>query len=657
MRHKPAITERLAELQSWRHNLHQQIVRVADFLRLNDFATADIEALMQEQWIQVSAERVTIALVAEVARGKSELINALFFPDFGRRLMPSGLGHTTRCVTELSFNRDQPTGIKLLPIETRESPRRFEELLQDESLWHSIRFDADQRDSVAHALGALSETIRVSVTDAVAWGLHRRSASGALADATQIDVPRWRYAIINLPHPLLDAGLVILDTPGLNALTAEPEIARKRIPEADAVLLVLDVNEGVTDPDLVIWRDYLGGQRPARERDLYPSDQALLAVLNKIDDLPIVKNEQGQEDSRATLQALDTRVRETAERLGVDPIRVIPISAKLSLLGSWTQDPDKTIRSRLYQLERSLAANLPRNRQQELTKTVLATLMSALDTAQSMLDQQRFDTLAGLQALNQLREKNDQLITTLIDQGTSKQARLDAAVKELKGLRAIHARTQEELSTLIDVEAAKRDAEKARQTIASSILPGKTIETVQQYFRVSAEKLDAAEIKIAEIRSLLDNIGEKMHREFGKGYFDLQPFVTQRFRSEMQKVQAKADSEFTKSSNLLTHRSQTLADTFKADIANRIIHIFEIASREAATWMRGMLSELEKPLNLASQQMRERAAKLERMRTAQLDLAERIAELSAQMDVIKRKHDALLASREGLARMSGEPPQ
>ena len=33
-----------------------------------------------------------------------------------------------------------------------------------------------------------------------------------------VEVPLWRHAIINLPHPLLKQGLVILDTPGLNAM-------------------------------------------------------------------------------------------------------------------------------------------------------------------------------------------------------------------------------------------------------------------------------------------------------------------------------------------------------------------------------------------------------------------------------------------------------
>jgi hypothetical protein len=37
-------------------------------------------------------------------------------------------------------------------------------------------------------------------------------------------VPAWRHAVINYPHPLLKRGLVVIDTPGLNAIGAEPEL-------------------------------------------------------------------------------------------------------------------------------------------------------------------------------------------------------------------------------------------------------------------------------------------------------------------------------------------------------------------------------------------------------------------------------------------------
>ena len=287
MSRTPAITERLAELQSWRFGLSGQITRVTDFLRTHDFLTPNLDAALNDALANVTAQNVTVAFIAEAGRGKSELINALFFADLGRRLLPSGPGKGTRCVTELRFDRDVQTSVRLLPIETRESPKSLDELLKDESLWRSILFDSDSPESTARALAALSETKRISLSDAVAWGLHGEGVAipAGEANATLVDVPRWRHAVVNFPHPLLDAGLVIIDTPGLAAFVSEPELARKRVPNADALLLVLDVTQGITKPDLAIWKDHLGGARHFRDREKEDPRQLRLVVMNKIDDI------------------------------------------------------------------------------------------------------------------------------------------------------------------------------------------------------------------------------------------------------------------------------------------------------------------------------------------------------------------------------------
>ena len=87
-----------------------------------------------------------------------------------------------------------------------------------------------------------------------------------------VEIPAWRHALINYPHPLLTSGLVILDTPGLNALGTEPELTLSMIPNAHAVLFLLAMDTGVTKSDIDIWHKYIQKFVPHR-----------LAVLNKVD--------------------------------------------------------------------------------------------------------------------------------------------------------------------------------------------------------------------------------------------------------------------------------------------------------------------------------------------------------------------------------------
>ncbi|MBL0121221.1 MAG: dynamin family protein [Betaproteobacteria bacterium] len=651
-----AITERLAELQSWRARLSSQIVAVTDFLRMHDFLTQDTEAALSGALAQVASQKVTVAFIAEVARGKSELINSLFFTDLGRQLLPSGPGKGTRCVTELRFDRDMQTSVRLLPIETRESPKRFDDLLKDNDLWHSVPFDADSPDSTARALAALSETKRISLSDAVAWGLHGEGVAVPAGDnnATLVDVPRWRHAIINYPHPLLDAGLVIIDTPGLAALISEPELARQRVPSADALILVLDVTAGVTKPDLEIWRDHLGNARHFRDREKEGSTQLRIIVLNKIDELRIDETLGPVEANHARLLELDHRVRDVADLLRIDPIRVIPVSARLALHGKLANDTDMAIRSRLYQLERGLATNLPRDRQVGMYSDIVAMLSAALETAQETLDSDRFETLENLQNLSLLREKNEKLAASVSSQTNLKHDHLEAAMRELKSIKSVHSMLAENLSTIVDVTSAKLDAASTRRALVSNVSPGKTYDIIKQYFSVTRAKLVALESKIDEVRSLYSRIGERMRQDFHLMLYDVHPFATQRFYSELQKAQDKAEAEFTKTSNLLLRRGSALAEQFDELIASRVLHIFEIASRESATWVRGLYVSVERPLEALKNQTLGHSANVEKFKSAELDLAERIAEIQAHLDVAKRKHAALADARAGLERFTGK---
>ena len=656
MSRAPAITERLADLHSWRIGLATQIERVTDFLRTHHFLTPNLEAALEDSREQAASQRVTVAFIAEVSRGKSELINALFFSNLGRRLLPSGPGKGTRCVTELRFDRNVQTSVRLLPVETRESPKRFDELMKDESVWRTTLFDADNPDSTARALAALSETKRITLSDAVAWGLHGEGVAVPAGESNYIlvDVPRWRHAIVNFPHPLLDAGLVIIDTPGLAAFVSEPEFARQRVPNADAIVLVLDAIEGVTKADLAIWRDHLGGGRHFRDRANEKSNQSRLVVLNKIDSIKVDENLDAAEANQQLLRELDKGVQQAADMLRIEPIRVIPVSARLGLAGKLNGDTDKALRGRLYQLERGLAAALPTNRQDALHADIVATLSNALETAQASLDGDRFDTLDGLRNLTLLREKNEKLTASIISQASVRHDRLDAAMREFKSIKNVHTTLAADLATIVDVTSAKQDAVRAKRAISSSLLPGKTFDTVKHYFSETREKLHALESKIDEIRNLYHSITDRLRRDFDLDIFDAHPFATQRFHTELEKAREKAEAEFTKTSNLLVRRGGALAEQFDEIIASRVLHIFEIASRESTTWMRGLYSSVEGPLEALKKGTFEHSANVEKFKSAELDLAERIAEMQARLDALKRKHKALADAREGLRRFTGE---
>src|SRR5258706_6908392 len=197
--------------------------------------------------------RLMLAFIAEFSRGKTELINALFFSDFKQRLLPSDVGRTTMCPTEIFHDADSTPYLRLLPIETRYRDEPIAQLKSMPAEWTTISLDLDSAREMKTAMGMLAACKRVYPLEAKMMGFigDTDSVQHVGGDGL-IEIPAWRYALVNYPHPLLTQGLTILDTPGLNALGLEPELTLATLPSAHAALFLLAVDTRVTRSDMEV---------------------------------------------------------------------------------------------------------------------------------------------------------------------------------------------------------------------------------------------------------------------------------------------------------------------------------------------------------------------------------------------------------------------
>lgn len=636
---EPFLTSRLADFLSWREGLHRTIGHARAVLAthemLDDASSEALARLLQ----RVDQDRLSIVFVSEAERGKSELINALFFSERRRRLLPSGPGRTTLCVTELRYDRHIEPSVRLLPIETRESDTPYADLFADESAWRVVPFVYEDFDSIQRALGSLSETRRVTLAEAVSWGLHAdATAKPTLGGASLLDVPRWRHAIINMPHPMLQAGLVVIDTPGISALAAEPDLSRKRLPQCDCVVFVIDASQGMTRPDMALWRDYLGGKPTGAVygRVAEPAPTNRLVAVNKIDAL----YDAGPSDGEV-LRAIDKIVKDAADLLRVEPIKVVPLSARLGYIGKTAGDKDKLLKSRLYQIERGITRELGTGRQVSMTAEASRILGELVSQARAKLDEDRYEMLGMLRHMGELRERNQKLIGNLTGQASGHLDRYETALKEVRGLKSLHSRLAEELAVHADKEQARNHAEDTAHALSGTLLPGAVEDLVNDYLATSSERVRTLEAKIAEIKQIYEEASARMARDLGMPPIEMLPFSTQRFHSEIQKAQAQADTDLKGTKTLLLKRGSTLAQEFQEICGSRVFHLFEIASRESVLWMRGMLAALDKSFERLKDSSLQRAQGTEKLRMADIDLAEKISEVQAQLDVIKARHQTL----------------
>ncbi|MEO8079232.1 MAG: dynamin family protein, partial [Caldimonas sp.] len=353
----PSFATSLDALGGWRAALGERLDALARFLGEHELgldATAEQVASLRER---LGNEKLVVAFVAEFSRGKSELINAIFFADTGRRILPATPGRTTMCPVELGWRGGEPPSLLLLPIETRLEGLSLGELRTQPRAWRRLELDVGDSNQLAESLLEVTRTEWVTLEQARAlgfWDDQHPDDNPPRDETGRVEVPAWRHALINYPHPLLKQGLVVLDTPGLNAIGAEPELTLSLLPSAHATVFILGADTGVTKSDMAIWRDHLGVQTPTR-----------FVVLNKIDALEDPLAAAGQVEAQIVMQQ-----RDTARMLGVAAARVFPISARQALAARVAGDDAALAQSRLPELEAALGAQLLPQRRHVLEQVV-----------------------------------------------------------------------------------------------------------------------------------------------------------------------------------------------------------------------------------------------------------------------------------------------
>jgi hypothetical protein len=173
--------------------------------------------------------------------------------------MPASAGRTTMCPTEMGYDADVPPCLRLLPIETRLQPQALMEWRMAPEKWTRVDLDVNDPQQLAQALEMVAETPVTKDEAPCAGPLARRDPRRQPDGRCQglVEVPKWRHALINIAHPLLKQGLVILDTPGLNAIGAEPELTVSLIAAGPGGGVHPGCDTGVTKSDLSIWREHL----------------------------------------------------------------------------------------------------------------------------------------------------------------------------------------------------------------------------------------------------------------------------------------------------------------------------------------------------------------------------------------------------------------
>ncbi len=610
---------RFEAYSDWRRRLSARISTLHEWLGQQDLANSQVDLKVQHLLERLHQDQLVVAFVAEFSRGKSELINAIFFADFGHRLLPSSAGRTTMCPTELLYDSTQPPSIRLLPIETRLKDASVAEFKTYQDEWVTIPLDLSAAERMTEALSRVSEMKRVPVALARKFGLHDEEEDPLSALSSSgpgaVDIPAWRHAIINFPHPLLQQGLVILDTPGLNAIGTEPELTLSLLPNAHAVLFILAADAGVTKTDLEVWNQHLAGDDPVQKA-------GRIVILNKID---------GLWDELKAPSAIDAEIAKqlqtTAQMLGVSRSQVFGVSAQKALVAKVNGDDALLARSCLPLLEEALSSKLiPAKRSivgaatQSEVRALATVVRATLDARQAGIGEQ----LAELRAL---RGKNQDVIGHMMERVREQKDVFERGLQRFSALRNVLTEQTNALFDQIGMEALRKNATQTRLQIEASPFTKGVRAAMSDFFGSIRTDFDQAATRSAELHELMQAMYARFAQEYALEPCAPAAFSMLRYQKEVDRLERAYNTHFNTLWNMVSLAKYSLMKRFFETIASRVRHVYHVANRDLETWLKAVMAPLEMQVKEHHLQLKRRLDSIRRIHVASGELEERVTEL------------------------------
>ncbi len=631
------LEERIAGFARWRNAMVSGIETYKQWLDSNGIADIQQSLRIYDLIESLKHERMTLALLAEYSRGKTELINALLFGQYKRRILPSDVGRTTMSPTEIFHDPNEPPYIRLLPIETRRRSETIAALKTRPVEWIKITIDPNSEADLSEALRSLVQTKQVPKDEAVALGLYDEDTMHeAGADAATVQIPAWRHALINYPHPLLTSGLVILDTPGLNALGSEPELTMSMIPSAHAVLFLLAMDTGVTRSDLEVWRKHV-----------QPRVSRRLAVLNKIDLL--------WDDIKSDAEvsaSIDRQLDETARLLEIPKAAVLPISAKRALVARIRGDAEMLQKSGIVDLERLLADEIVPAKQEIMRATVQREIGAMVEGSRQSIVAQFNAARAEHTSLGELAGKNRDVAQSMLAQLEADRKHYLEAVDRYRDTHEVLSRQATSLLKSLSTQALDDLVNRDRKYIEGAWSTAGLFKSMQGLFNHFTTQSNRIIRFVDDILSLVEEA--YYHFEKHAGFEKLAPpaLNMEKHGLAMHHLQQTA-VEFCHHPKQILTEKHFLVPNFYNSLVAEARRIFEMTRLDIEGWLRASLGPLNATIKAHETQLNKRVENLRSLQNNLHSVGDRSKQLEQQLHALRAQHEVLVGIRTNL---SGEAP-
>ncbi|MFZ6849846.1 dynamin family protein [Undibacterium sp. RuRC25W] len=634
------LVQKFQEYSQWRQGVTRALEQYRSWMSGSDMADAVVDQRLSRLLERLVDDKLSIAFVAEFSRGKSELINAIFFADYGQRILPSSAGRTTMCPTELLYDDTIPPCIRLLPIETRSETQSTSEYKGQSHVWTVLPLNINSGDGMLEAFKQVSLTKKVSIDVAKSYGLFDEEDPDAALEVDEhglVEISQWRHAIVNFPHPLLKEGVIIVDTPGLNAIGTEPELTLNLIPNAHAVLFILAADTGVTKSDIDVWRNHIG------------SGPGRLVVLNKIDSMWDELRTPAEIE-----QQLVRQINTVAHTLALEEKQIFPVSAQKGLVAKINKDAPLLAKSRLPALEYALSKELIPAKQNIIRSQLAAEINEITSSQQAIVSSRSRNVVEQMLELKSLRGKNMNVIEHMMRRVDAEKKEFDASLIRMQGTRAVFTKLSMEVYTSLGMDILREEIHRTRDAMEKSYLSVGLRDAIKQFFAQVKLNLVVSDQKTNEISEMMTVMYRKFSTEHGLALTAPMAFSLDKYIKELDAIELVYQKQFN-ATTMLTNTRVALVHKFFDSVAARVKQNFLQANKDVEAWQKVVMAPLEAQIREHKAQLKNRMQSIQRIHVATDSLEDKIASFEQmQTEVDAQKQSLSLLETKLKAALSAD---
>ncbi|MBE9515550.1 MAG: dynamin family protein [Proteobacteria bacterium] len=612
-----SLSAQLDDYHIWREGLMTALSDYQDFLERHGQSRGIADLPTYEIIQSLKSDNFTIAIVGEFSRGKTELINSIFFADHKERLLPTDAGRTTMCPTELLHTAKLPPCIMLLPIETREGNHTIAEYKRSPTQWTRIPLPMNEPTKMAETLKEIIRNKKVSIQEAQRLDLYNPDDTNTQAARDgMVEIPVWRHAIVNYPHPLLQKGLVVLDTPGLNSLGSEPELTLNMLPNAHAVLFVLSADQGVTKSDLEIWNSYV---KPATDGN----ETRRIVVLNKVDTL--WDELRGDAVVEATISR---QMQETAQSLGITKSQVFPVSALKGLISKIRGDEKLLNLSGLRELEHKLTREIIPYKQALIHDKIVHQVGDMVENTESMVQNRLKSINTQLEELKGLRGQNQATIQEMIESARHEQ---QAYEKKVENFNKAQIKLKEQMRILaqpLSLKAFDRLISQTRKDMHESWTTHGLKIGMKTFFDGTIETMQEVNKQAHAIKEVVEGIYSSFQVEHGLAKLKSQNFSLRPYLNELSRLYREAEA-FRNSPVMVMMEQHFVIKRFFISMVSHARNTFSQCNEDVKVWYKSIMNPVMAQIQEHKEMINQRTQNLRQISVQQGSLDERIAELES----------------------------